>query len=73
MRAILLSVAALTASGHGLLFEVRHDRVLKDHPGPVTIDETGVEHQQVLTPKQQARAAKGKRLRDPQSPYAVVR
>jgi hypothetical protein len=44
-----------------LQFEVRHERALKDHPGRVTLDERGVQYQQVLTAKQQAKVSKGKK------------
>jgi len=52
---------AATVWGQEFQFEVRHDRALKDHPGRVTFDVNGVAYQQVLTPKQQRKAAKGKK------------
>lgn len=61
MRAVLFFVFAATAWGQGLQFDVRHQRALKDHPGRVTIDGEGVHYEQVLTAKQRAKAAKGKK------------
>jgi hypothetical protein len=61
MRVILLFILAATAWGQGLQFDVRHERALKDHPGRVTIDDQGVQYDQVLTAKQQAKVAKGKK------------
>jgi hypothetical protein len=54
-------VLSTTAWGQDLQFEVRHERALKDHPGVVTFDERGVQYQQVLTEKQQAKIGKGKK------------
>lgn len=56
--ALLLAAAA---HGQRIQFEVRHERALKDHPGVVTFDDTGVQYQQVLTARQQAKAAKRKK------------
>lgn len=39
-------------------FDVRHERALKDHPGTLTIDDTGISYQQVLTEKQQKKQPK---------------
>ena len=61
MRGMLLFTLAATAWGQGLQFDVRHERALKDHPGRVTIDDLGVQYEQVLTAKQQAKATKGKK------------
>ncbi len=61
MRVILLFILAATAWGQGLQFDVRHERALKDHPGRVTIDDQGVQYDQVLTARQQAKVAKGKK------------
>ena len=61
MRAVLFFVVAATVWGQGLQFDVRHQRALKDHPGRVTIDGEGVQYEQVLTAKQRAKAAKGKK------------
>lgn len=58
--AIALALSTM-AWGQVLQFEVRHERALKDHPGRVTLDERGVQYQQVLTGKQQAKVAKGKK------------
>ena len=52
----LLIGSALTAAE--LRFEVRHERALRDHPGTLTIDDTGVSYQQVLTEKQQKKKRK---------------
>ena len=52
----LLIGSALTAAE--LRFEVRHERALRDHPGSLTIDDTGVSYQQVLTEKQQKKKRK---------------
>lgn len=62
----LLSVAAglmlaSLAAGQSVQFDVRHGRALKDHPGRLTFDERGVQYQQVLTRKQEAKVAKGKK------------
>lgn len=54
-------VLSTTAWSHDLQFEVRHERALKDHPGRLTLDERGVRYQQILTGKQQAKVAKGKK------------
>ncbi|MBL8296266.1 MAG: hypothetical protein JNN08_30765 [Bryobacterales bacterium] len=65
IRILILVVAGALSTvlwGQQLQFDVRHERALKDHPGRVTIDERGVEYQQVLTAKQQAKAAKGKKI-----------
>ena len=61
MRVILLFMLAATAWGQSLQFDVRHERALKDHPGRVTIDDQGVQYDQVLTAKQQSKVAKGKK------------
>ena len=64
IRILSLAVAlglSTTAWGQDLQFEVRHERALKDHPGRVTFDERGVQYQQVLTGKQQAKVANGKK------------
>jgi hypothetical protein len=61
MRTLILFGLSLTVWGQGLQFDVRHERALKDHPGRVAFDETGVEYRQVLTPKQQAKVSKGKK------------
>ncbi|MCC6590228.1 MAG: hypothetical protein IT168_26280 [Bryobacterales bacterium] len=42
-------------------FEARHQRLLKDRPGRLTIDETGVQFQQVFTAKQEKKVASGKK------------
>ena len=47
------------AWSQNLQFEVRHERALKDRPGRVTLDDRGVQYQQVLTEKQQAKVNKG--------------
>ena len=52
----LLIGSALTAAE--LRFEVRHERALRDHPGTLTIDDTGVSYQQILTEKQQKKKRK---------------
>jgi len=61
MRAILLFVFAATVCGQDFQFDVRHQRALKDHPGRLTIDGRGVHYEQVLTARQQAKVAKGKK------------
>ncbi len=64
VRIVVLSTAlALTSAawGQDLKFDVRHERALKDHPGRLTLDQSGVEYQQVYTAKQQAKVAKGKK------------
>ncbi len=63
-RILSLAIAlglSTTAWSQDLQFEVRHERALKDHPGRVTLDERGVQYQQILTGKQQAKVAKGKK------------
>lgn len=52
----LLIGSALTAAE--LRFEVRHERALRDHAGTLTIDDTGVSYQQILTEKQQKKKRK---------------
>ena len=55
----LLPVLITTQIGWAeLRFDVRHERALRDHPGLVTIDESGVTYQQVLTQKQQKKQSK---------------
>src|SRR5512138_289204 len=58
--AVALGLAAM-AWGQDLKFDVRHERALRDHPGRLTLDQRGVEYQQVYTAKQQAKIAKGKK------------
>ena len=41
-----------------LRFDVRHDRALKDHPGILIIDDTGIAYQQRPTEKQQKKPPK---------------
>jgi hypothetical protein len=41
---ILMFAMAATAWGQELTFEVRHQRLLKDHAGRLTLDQTGVEY-----------------------------
>lgn len=63
-RVLSFSIAlflSTTAWSQDLQFEVRHERALKDNPGVVTFDERGVQYQQVLTEKQQAKVGKGKK------------
>lgn len=48
--------SALTAAE--FRFDVRHERALNDHPGILTIDDTGISYQQVLTEKQQKKQPK---------------
>jgi hypothetical protein len=64
IRILSLAIAlalSMTSWGQDLQFEVRHERALKDHPGRVTFDAGGVQYQQVLTGKQQAKVSKGKK------------
>lgn len=63
-RILSLAIAlglSTTAWSQDLQFEVRHERALKDHPGRLTLDERGVQYQQILTGKQQSKVAKGKK------------
>ena len=64
IRILSLAIAAglcTTVWSQDSQFEVRHERALKDRPGRVTLDERGVQYQQVLTAKQQAKVSKGKK------------
>ncbi|MBX9600689.1 MAG: hypothetical protein K2X35_06790 [Bryobacteraceae bacterium] len=61
MTALLLFAIAASAWGQSLQFEVRHQRALLDHPGRITVDDGGLLYEQVLTPKQQKKVAKGKK------------
>jgi len=56
--ALLLLLATMQLYGADFRFDVRHERALKDHPGTLTIDDTGISYQQVLTEKQQKKRAK---------------
>jgi hypothetical protein len=64
VRMMMLAVALGVAPGawsQDLEFEVRHERLLRDHPGRVVFGERSVEYQQVLTEKQQAKVERGKK------------
>ena len=64
VRTLSLAIAvalSTTAWSQDLQFEIHHERALKDRPGRVTLDERGVQYQQVLTAKQQAKVSKGKK------------
>lgn len=61
MRSLLLFALAVSAWGQNLQFEVRHERALLDHPGRITVEDSGLLYEQVLTPKQQKKVAKGKK------------
>jgi hypothetical protein len=59
---LALALGLTTAAwSQDLQFEVRRERALRDHPGRVTFDEHGVQYQQGLTKKQQAKVSKGKK------------
>ncbi len=61
MRMMLLFGFAASCWAQTLQFDVRHERALLDHPGRITIDERGLQYDQVLTPKQAGKVAKGKK------------
>ena len=56
----LFSTACLSGAlmAAELRFEVRHERAWKDHPGVLTIDDTGIGYQQALTEKQKKKPPK---------------
>lgn len=56
--AILPLLVATGIHGAEFRFDVRHERALKDHPGILAIDDTGISYQQVLTEKQQKKQPK---------------
>lgn len=56
IAAFLMLAGILPASE--MKFDVRHERALRDHPGILTVDDSGVTYQQVLTEKQQKKQAK---------------
>ena len=56
--ALLLLLVTTRSYGAEVRFDVRHQRALKDHPGVLTIDDTGISYQQALTEKQQKKPPK---------------
>lgn len=60
-RSLGVLLLTLSASAAEFAISVRHERSLRDHPGILRIDDTGVSYEQVLTAAQQRKQPKRKK------------
>ena len=71
--AMIAMVATASAWAADLTFDVRHTRALKDHPGVLTINESGVAYQQVVPEgKRKKRSKKPPKLERVQFDYQDI-